>query len=79
MLYWVNVDKAGEVETRARQRLCRFSVARSYWKDGYRQDAYELLNCSFKEAFNSVSDCLTEGGVHDFYIPRVSDRYNVEP
>jgi hypothetical protein len=59
VLYAVKVRNAGAVEHAARRRLARLSIAASYWQDGVRQGASELLKCSFSRAL-AVLEEVTE-------------------
>jgi T5orf172 domain len=54
MLFSVKVDRAGEIEDWARQSLAQYRIGGAYWKDGFRQEARELLRCSFSLALAAV-------------------------
>ena len=54
IVYSVEVRNAGAVEDSARSSLSRYIVARGYWKNGSRQTAIELLQCSFSRAQNAL-------------------------
>jgi hypothetical protein len=76
----VEVRNAGEIEHAARARLSRYMVARPYWKDGFRQMATELLQCSFSQALDAVNEVAGDSklgepwkyrfsGIYEFSVP----------
>lgn len=60
MLFFITVERAGELEHRARGKLRRHAVTSSYFKDGFSQEATELLRCSYKQASDAILDALGE-------------------
>jgi hypothetical protein len=59
MLYLVRIENAGEIEHLARRKLETHAVSRDYFKDGFGQQAVELLACSYtqaREALDAVID-----------------------
>jgi hypothetical protein len=55
-IFHVKVSRAGEIEDLAQSRLSRYSVMRSYWKNGVMQDGVELFKCSFSQAKNALME-----------------------
>lgn len=50
IVFTIKVRNAGSVEHSAHARLCKYGIARPYWKDGFKQNGIELLQCSFSQA-----------------------------
>jgi hypothetical protein len=60
MLFYVWVDEAGRIEHDARRRLRRYQTLRMYWKDGSRQKAREIVQCTYSTALEALSCCITD-------------------
>lgn len=50
------LNDAGRIEHNARSRLYRWRISRPYRKDGFAQQADELLKCSFSIALKALSE-----------------------
>lgn len=75
VLYAVKVQDAGRVEWDAHQKLRGLGVSASYIKDGYVQDANEMLKCSFSMA-KQVLDAVSEGKrVEGAWVSRFTSNY----
>lgn len=78
LLYRVTVRNAGEIEHAARARLSRYIVVRPYWKDGSRQDATELLRCSFSQALEALEEVAANAKVEEPWKRRFTFSYEFD-
>jgi hypothetical protein len=60
LLYYVWVDEGGNIEHAARRKLQPYKTMRMYYKDGSRQKAREILQCSFSMAQKTLSNLISE-------------------
>jgi DNA-directed RNA polymerase alpha subunit len=60
LLYYVWVTEAGRVEYDTRRTLKQHRQLRTYVKDGHRQKGIEIVNCSFRLAFEALKNQLTD-------------------
>lgn len=58
MLFTAKVENGGQTEGEAIRRLKSFKVVRNYDKDGYQQEAAEMLQTSFTKAINAVAAAI---------------------
>jgi hypothetical protein len=58
LFHTVSVPDAGRIEHNARSNLYYCRMNRPYYKDGSRQIAEELLNCSFSAVLQALADEL---------------------
>lgn len=75
IVFNIEVQNAGAVEHLARARLSKYVVARPYWKDGYRQKAIELLQCSFSHAMNALMQVAVNSKLGEPWKSRYSADY----
>jgi hypothetical protein len=75
LLMSVKVTEAGKVEQEAIRSLSRYSVQKSYVKNGSHQNASELLACSFTQALVAVVNVVANGNNHSAWLSSEHKKY----
>jgi hypothetical protein len=64
VLFFIKVSEAGRVEYDASHRVDGKRLLRPYYKDGMKQTAIEVLQCSFSAAWTAIAE--TVGDLDDY-------------
>ena len=75
VIFFIRARNAGAVEHSARAQLSHYIVTRDYWKDGFRQTAIELLQCSFHQAKDALLEAVGDSKLGEPWTSSYSRRY----
>jgi len=63
LLFYVKFERAGAVETLAHSFLPKPTTSRTTFKDGHDQEAKEIFECCFQDAYKAIARAATELGL----------------
>jgi hypothetical protein len=78
VIFYIAVQRAGEIEHRARSSISQYVVAKPYWKDGVEQTGIELLQCAFGRAKGALISAAESAKLAEPWTARSSSAYEFE-
>jgi hypothetical protein len=70
ILFHAKVEHGGKIEGDALRLLRKFKIVRTYEKDGFSQQAEDLLETSFRNAIKAISDAIGESRRENLWMCR---------